>query len=98
MIPAHAVRETVSAGSFSPIIRRTLEGCNNMLSLTRPDVVGDVHRQYFAAGADIVETNTFDSQSVSLAGNRLEGRGLRDQSGVGRIGQTGRRGLRTPPD
>jgi 5-methyltetrahydrofolate--homocysteine methyltransferase len=43
-----------------------LEGCNEMLCLTRPDVILDIHKQYFAAGADIVETNTFGSTSVVL--------------------------------
>src|ERR1043166_3172788 len=36
-----------------------LGGCNENLVLTRPDVIRDIHRQYFAAGAHIVETNTF---------------------------------------
>lgn len=44
-----------------------LEGCNEMLVLTRPDVIQDIHEQYFAAGADIVETNTFGAASVVLA-------------------------------
>ncbi|WP_442604050.1 methionine synthase [Paenibacillus sp. KN14-4R] len=44
-----------------------LEGCNEMLVLTRPDVIRNIHEQYFAAGADIVETNTFGAASVVLA-------------------------------
>ena len=36
-----------------------LEGCNEILNDTRPDVLKDIHRAYFAAGADAVETNTF---------------------------------------
>jgi 5-methyltetrahydrofolate--homocysteine methyltransferase len=42
-------------------------GCNEKLVLTRPDVVGDVHRAYFAAGADFVETNTFGATPLVLA-------------------------------
>ena len=44
-----------------------LEGCNENLVLTRPDVVTDIHRKYFEAGADIVETNTFGSTPLVLA-------------------------------
>ncbi len=44
-----------------------LEGCNEILNDTRPDVVRDVHRAYFAAGADAVETNTFGANLPNLA-------------------------------
>ena len=44
-----------------------LEGCNENLVLTRPDVVLDVHRAYYQAGADIVETDTFGGASIVLA-------------------------------
>ena len=43
------------------------EGCNEYLSLTRPDVIADIHRAYLEAGADIIETNTFGATSVVLA-------------------------------
>ncbi len=43
-----------------------LEGCNEVLVRTRPDVVLDIHRQYFAAGADIVETDTFGGTPLVL--------------------------------
>ena len=49
-----------------------LEGCNENLVLTRPDVVVDIHREYFEAGADIVETNTFGGMSVVLGEYGLE--------------------------
>jgi 5-methyltetrahydrofolate--homocysteine methyltransferase len=44
-----------------------LEGCNENLVATRPDVILDVHRAYFAAGADLVETNSFGSTRIVLA-------------------------------
>src|SRR5207302_2587049 len=44
-----------------------LEGCNENLVLTRPDVILDIHRKYFEAGADIVETNSFGSAPIVLA-------------------------------
>jgi 5-methyltetrahydrofolate--homocysteine methyltransferase len=42
-------------------------GNNDLLSITRPEVVREVHRAYLAAGADLVETNTFNAQAISLA-------------------------------
>src|SRR5271168_3225662 len=53
-----------------------LEGCNENLVMTRPDVLLDIHRAYFAAGADMVETDTFGSMPLVLAEY-----GLADQAG-----------------
>ncbi len=50
-----------------------LKGCNDLLSLTRPEVIIDIHRQFLAAGADIVETNTFNANAISMADYGLEG-------------------------
>ncbi len=44
-----------------------LEGCNELLNLTRPDVIAGMHRAYFEAGADVTETNTFGAFAVPLA-------------------------------
>ena len=49
-----------------------LEGCNENLVLTRPDVIRDIHAAYFAAGADIAETNTFGATPLVLAEYGLE--------------------------
>lgn len=49
-----------------------LKGCNDLLCLTRPDVIGEIHEKYLEAGADIIETNTFNATSVSLADYQLE--------------------------
>ena len=46
---------------------RDLKGNNDLLVLTRPEVIGEIHRRYFEAGADIVETNTFNSNATSQA-------------------------------
>jgi len=51
---------------------RELKGNHDLLNLTRPDVVAEVHRAYLEAGADIIETNTFSAQAVSLADYKLE--------------------------
>ncbi|MCD9007116.1 homocysteine S-methyltransferase family protein [Luteimonas sp. XNQY3] len=47
-------------------------GNNDLLTLTRPDIIQGIHADYLAAGADIVETNTFNSTAVSLADYRLQ--------------------------
>lgn len=49
-----------------------LKGCNDLLVFTRPDIVASVHEEYLAAGADIIETNTFNANAVSLADYGLE--------------------------
>ncbi|HJK92397.1 MAG TPA: methionine synthase [Polyangiaceae bacterium LLY-WYZ-15_(1-7)] len=49
-----------------------LKGNNDLLCLTRPDIVRDIHRQYLEAGADITETNTFNSTAISQADYALE--------------------------
>ena len=50
------------------------ENCPEILTATRPDVIENVHRYYFDAGADVVETNTFGATSIALADNHLQGR------------------------
>ncbi|WP_149277256.1 homocysteine S-methyltransferase family protein [Pareuzebyella sediminis] len=50
-----------------------LQGNNDLLSLTQPKAIADVHRKYFEAGADIVETNTFSSTTIAMADYHLEG-------------------------
>ena len=47
-------------------------GNNDLLTLTRPDIILGIHRAYLDAGADLVETNTFNSTSISLADYRLQ--------------------------
>ncbi|MAR66880.1 MAG: 5-methyltetrahydrofolate--homocysteine methyltransferase [Crocinitomicaceae bacterium] len=49
-----------------------LKGNNDLLSLTRPEIIKDIHDQYFEAGADIVETNTFSGTSIAQADYNLE--------------------------
>jgi 5-methyltetrahydrofolate--homocysteine methyltransferase len=50
----------------------SLKGDNDLLSLTRPDVIEAIHRAYLDAGADIVETNTFNATAISQADYRLQ--------------------------
>ena len=44
-----------------------LKNNNEALNLTRPDIILDIHRQYLEAGADIIETNTFNAQAISMS-------------------------------
>ena len=53
--------------------RVQMKGNNDVLNLTRPDIVSDIHRRYLKAGADIIETNTFSAQRISEADYHLQG-------------------------
>ena len=61
---------------------RDLKGANDLLTLTRPDVIGDIHRLYLEAGADVVETNTFNANAPSLGDYGLEALNLRLRKAV----------------
>jgi 5-methyltetrahydrofolate--homocysteine methyltransferase len=64
-------REELTADDFGG---EDLEGCNEYLVITRPDVISNIHEAYLAAGADIIETNTFGATSVVLAEYNLQDR------------------------
>ncbi len=49
-----------------------LQGNNDLLTLTQPDIIATIHREYLDAGADIIETNTFNSNAVSLSDYGME--------------------------
>ncbi len=49
-----------------------LKGINDILSLTKPEIIMEIHKEYLEAGADIIETNTFNATSISLADYQLE--------------------------
>ena len=49
-----------------------LRGNNDLLSLTQPQIISEIHRAYLTAGADIIETNTFNSTAIALADYRME--------------------------
>src|SRR5579859_5937677 len=51
---------------------RDLKGNNDLLALTQPHLIEDIHRQYFEAGADIIETNTFNSTRIAMADYGME--------------------------
>lgn len=72
MIQRHKLEEADFRGDILKDHPHPLKGNNDLLSITRPDIIKDIHRQYFEAGADIIETNTFGSTSVAQADYHLE--------------------------
>ncbi len=72
MIQGFGLEEADFRGDHFSDHASELKGDNELLSLTRPDVIRKIHADFFAAGADIVETNTFGSNSISQADYALE--------------------------
>jgi 5-methyltetrahydrofolate--homocysteine methyltransferase len=73
-----------------------LEGCNEMLSVTRPDVITGIHEAYLEAGADIIETNTFGATRVVLAEYGLEDRAYELNLAAARLAVAAARKYSTP--
>lgn len=67
MIQRHKLDEAAYRGAQFADWPSDLKGNNDLLNLTQPHIITGIHRQYLEAGADIIETNTFNSQSVTLA-------------------------------
>ncbi len=66
MIQRHGLSEGDFRGERFADWPGDLRGNNDLLALTAPDVISDIHREYLAAGADLVETNTFNANAISL--------------------------------
>ncbi len=72
MIQQYALSESDFRGTRFAQTEGMMLGNNDMLNITRPDVITDIHRKYLEAGADIISTNTFSSQRISQADYHLE--------------------------
>src|SRR5450830_1028995 len=72
MIQRHKLSEADFRGDRFAAHPRDLRGDNDVLVLTRPDVIADIHHAYLEAGSDIIETNTFNSTAVAQADYGLE--------------------------
>ena len=72
MIQRHKLTEAEFRGRRWASHARDLRGNNDLLILTRPDVIDGIHREYLAAGADIIETNTFSSNAIAQSDYGLE--------------------------
>ena len=72
MIQRHPLTEEDFRGARFADHPKPLRGNNDLLSLTRPDIIRGIHAEYFAAGADMVETNTFSGTTIAQADYGLE--------------------------
>ena len=73
MIQRHGLDEAAFRGARFAGHGHDLKGNNDLLALTRPDVIGGIHRAFLEAGSDIVETNTFSSTAIAQSDYGLEG-------------------------
>ena len=72
MIQLHKLKEADYRGERFKDWPSDVKGNNDLLSLTQPQIIKEIHKQYLEAGADIIETNTFNSQRISLADYHME--------------------------
>jgi 5-methyltetrahydrofolate--homocysteine methyltransferase len=72
MIQKHRLREEDYRGERFAGHPRQLKGNNDLLSITQPEIIRSIHLQYLEAGADIITTNTFNSNSISMADYGME--------------------------
>jgi 5-methyltetrahydrofolate--homocysteine methyltransferase len=72
MIQRHKLEEADYRGERFKDWASDVKGNNDLLCLTQPEIIKNIHKQYLEAGADIIETNTFNSQKISLADYHME--------------------------
>ena len=72
MIQGYNLTEKDFRGELELLQMLNYQGNNDMLNLSRPDIIEDIHRRYLEAGADIISTNTFSAQRVSQADYHME--------------------------
>jgi len=73
MIQCHDLSEADFRGARFGDWERDLKGNNDLLTLTQPDIISEIHQEFLAAGADVIETNTFNSTAISQADYGMEG-------------------------
>lgn len=67
LIQRHKLTEEQFRGERFKNVAKPQRGNNDLLSITQPEIISDIHRQYLSVGADIIETNTFNATSISMA-------------------------------
>lgn len=72
MIQKHRLQEADYRGARFKDYTNDLKGNNDLLCLTQPAIIKDIHKQYLSAGAHIIETNTFNAQAVSLEDYKMQ--------------------------
>lgn len=85
MIQTYGLGEDDYRGEVYATHEISLKGCNDLLPLTRPDVIREIHTRFLTAGADIIETNTFNANAVSLADYDLVGEAYRLNLAAARV-------------
>jgi 5-methyltetrahydrofolate--homocysteine methyltransferase len=76
MIQQHPLEEADFRDASLNEHRVDLKGNNDLLSITRPEIIADIHRSFLEAGADIIETNTFSATTIAQADYHLENRAV----------------------
>lgn len=72
MIQRHKLEEADYRGTRFKDWPSDIKGNNDLLCITQPDIITGIHKKYLAAGADIIETNTFNAQRISMADYHME--------------------------
>lgn len=72
MIQRYKLKEADFRGEQFKDHPTDLQGCNDLLSITKPEIIREIHEAYFEAGADIIETNTFNGTSISMVDYQME--------------------------
>lgn len=72
MIQEYKLNEKDYRGGMFASHAKELKGCNDLLSLTQPAIISEIHKKYLDAGSDIIETNTFNSTAISMADYAME--------------------------
>jgi 5-methyltetrahydrofolate--homocysteine methyltransferase len=73
MIQQHRLEEAAYRGDEFANWPSDVKGNNDLLVLTQPELIADIHRQYLLAGADIIETNSFNATTIAMADYQMEG-------------------------
>ena len=95
-IQAHRLDESGYRGEAYADHPSDLKGCNDLLSITQPRIIEEIHRAYLEAGADIIETNSFNATAVSLADYGLEGHAFAVNKAAAEVAQRAVRAMTTP--
>jgi hypothetical protein len=91
MIQRYKLSEEQYRGEQLADFEHDVKGNNELLSLTQPQVIAEIHEAYLAAGSDIIETNTFGATTIAQGDYHLAAPGRRNEPG---LGPAGARGLR----
>ncbi len=88
MIQRHSLNEDDFRGDLFPEHTSPLIGANDILSLTQPSLIKEIHQEYLSAGADLIETNTFNANRISLADYDLQGKARELNREAARLART----------